>query len=92
MKTKMKALLVVGTLAVMSTLAVREASAQVHNLSGPYQCIRNCAGPGTAFVTQNGWELNLVNEIGQPSRAWVDWPGHIWPSTGTRARFIRRTA
>jgi hypothetical protein len=22
--------------------------------------------------------LNLVNEIGQPSRAWIDWPGHLW--------------
>jgi hypothetical protein len=31
-----------------------------------------------AFVTQYGWELNLVNEVGQPVRAWVDWPGHIW--------------
>ena len=35
-------------------------------------------GPGPAFVTQNGWELNLVNEAGQPSRAWIDYPGHIW--------------
>jgi len=78
MKIKMMALAVVSTLVVMSTLAVSSASAQVYNLSGPYQCIRNCMGPGAAFVTQNGWELNLVNEVGQPSRAWVDWPGHIW--------------
>jgi hypothetical protein len=49
-------------------------------LSGQFQCIAGCAGgsAGPAFVTQNGWDLNLVNEIGQPSRAWVDWPGHIW--------------
>ena len=49
-------------------------------LSGQFQCIAGCAGgsAGSAFVTQNGWDLNLVNEIGQPSRAWVDWPGHIW--------------
>ena len=49
-------------------------------LSGQFQCVQGCAGgvAGTAFVTQNGWELNLVNEIGQPSRAWVDYPGHIW--------------
>jgi hypothetical protein len=49
-------------------------------LSGQFQCVAGCAGglPGPAFVTQNGWELNLVNEIGQPSRAWIDWPGHIW--------------
>jgi hypothetical protein len=49
-------------------------------LSGQYQCIAGCAGgsAGPAFVTQNGWDLNVVNEIGQPSRAWIDWPGHIW--------------
>src|SRR6516165_6978828 len=48
-------------------------------LSGQFQCIAGCAGVGgPAFVTQNGWALNLVNEIGQPSRAWIDWPGHIW--------------
>jgi hypothetical protein len=49
-------------------------------LSGQFQCIAGCAvgSAGPAFVTQNGWDLNLVNEIGQPSRAWIDWPGHIW--------------
>lgn len=49
-------------------------------LSGQFQCIAGCAAgsAGPAFVTQNGWDLNLVNEIGQPSRAWVEWPGHIW--------------
>ena len=48
-------------------------------LSGQFQCIAGCAGVGgPAFVTQNGWDLNLVNEIGQPSRAWIDYPGHIW--------------
>ncbi len=49
-------------------------------LSGQFQCVAGCAGGvvGPAFVTQNGWDLNLVNEIGQPSRAWVDYPGHIW--------------
>ncbi len=47
-------------------------------LSGQFQCIAGCAGGGPAFVTQNGWDLNIVNEIGQPSRAWIDYPGHIW--------------
>jgi hypothetical protein len=49
-------------------------------LSGQFQCIQGCAGGlvGLAFVTQNGWDLNLVNELGQPTRAWIDWPGHIW--------------
>jgi len=63
----------------LSALAITAASAQVvPNLSGPYQCVQNCAGAGAAFVTQNGWNLNLTNEVGQPSRAWIDWPGHIW--------------
>jgi hypothetical protein len=56
------------------------APGQVLNLSGPFQCVEGCAGglPGTAFVTQNGWDLNLVNERGQPSKAWIERPGHIW--------------
>jgi hypothetical protein len=58
--------------------AATATSAQEVNLSGPYQCVVNSAGPGPATVTQNAWDLNLVNEIGVPSRAWVDWPGHIW--------------
>ena len=62
----------------LGALAATSARAQVLNLSGPFQCIQNCRGPGTAIVTQNGWDLNLVNEIGMPSRACVDWPGHIW--------------
>jgi hypothetical protein len=56
---------------------VTSASAQVP-LSGQYQCLQNCTGPSLAFVTQNGWDLNLVNEAGQPARAWIDYRGHIW--------------
>jgi len=60
--------------------AATGASAQVLNVSGQFRCVQGCAGglPGPAFVTQNGWEINLVNEVGQPSRAWIDYPGHIW--------------
>jgi hypothetical protein len=56
------------------------APGQVLNLSGQFLCVEGCTGgqPGLAFVTQNGWDINLVNELGQPTRAWVDWPGHIW--------------
>jgi len=56
------------------------APGQVLNLSGQFQCVEGCAGglPSAAFVTQNGWDLNLVNELGQPTRAWIDWSGHIW--------------
>jgi hypothetical protein len=65
---------------VVQTVATPLVSSGVGpGLSGQFQCIAGCAGVGgPAFVTQNGWDLNLVNEIGQPSRAWIDWPGHIW--------------
>jgi hypothetical protein len=74
MKTHWIALLALGG------LATTPASAQMlgPSLTGPYQCIENCAGTFAAYVTQNGWELNLTNEIGQPTRAWIDWPGHLW--------------
>jgi hypothetical protein len=65
---------------VVVTQAPAATPGQVLNLSGQFQCVEGCAGeqPGPAFVTQNRWDLNLVNEVGQPTRAWVDWPGHIW--------------
>ena len=65
---------------VVQTVAAPLVSSGIGpGLSGQFQCIAGCAGVGgPAFVTQNGWDLNLVNEIGQPSRAWIDWPGHIW--------------
>jgi len=64
--------------AVQTVVTPIVASGVGPGLSGQFQCVAGCAGGGPAFVTQNGWDLNLVNEIGQPSRAWVDWPGHIW--------------
>ena len=69
----------VATPAVQTVAAPLVSSGIGPGLSGQFQCIAGCAGVGgPAFVTQNGWDLNLVNEIGQPSRAWIDWPGHIW--------------
>jgi|HubBroStandDraft_4_1064222.scaffolds.fasta_scaffold194951_2 hypothetical protein len=65
-------------LVALSAFAATNAAAQGANFTGEYRCVQNCAGSGPAYVTQNGWDLNLVNEIGQPSRAWIDWPGHIW--------------
>src|ERR1700730_17840634 len=63
------------------TIAATQASAQGVNLTGQFRCVQVCA-PGLqgqpAFVTQNGSNLNMLNEAGDPSRAWVDWPGHIW--------------
>jgi len=59
-------------------LMIGGAAAQVAFLTGQYQCVQNCLGSGLAYVTQNGWDLNLVNEAGMPSRAWIDYQGHIW--------------
>jgi hypothetical protein len=69
-------------IALSATLAATAASAQdLVNLTGRYVCVQQCtaAAPGQfAFVTQNGWELNMVTEAGVPSRAWVNYPGRLW--------------
>jgi hypothetical protein len=64
--------------AMSAALVATEASAQV-NLTGRWQCVQLCAAGGQfAFITQNGWELNVVNDVGEASRAWVDYPGRLW--------------
>jgi hypothetical protein len=78
----MKGLSVLAMIAVFGTaMAGTDASAQAVNLSGQFRCVQVCA-PGLqgrpAFVTQNGYNLSLLNEAGEPSRAWIDWSGHIW--------------
>jgi hypothetical protein len=71
-----------GALAILAALMATSASAQVQgvDLNGRYQCVLLCLGaPGNpAFITQNGWELNILNDVGEPSRAWVNYPGRIW--------------
>jgi hypothetical protein len=66
-----------SAVAVMATLVPSDASAQGLNLSGRWQCVALCLGPpgSIAFITQYGWELNVVNDAGESSRAWVDYPG-----------------
>jgi hypothetical protein len=66
--------------ALASTLIATEASAQFVNLTGPYQCVQGCQpGPtGPAFITQNGWDMNVTNEFGETSHGWIDYNGHIW--------------
>lgn len=60
-------------LALLTTNALAQPAV---NLTGTYRCVQGCA-PGfegrTAFVTQNGWDLNLVTESGVAIRAWFDW-------------------
>jgi hypothetical protein len=64
-----------------AALVATDASAQGVNLTGRWQCVQLCTAPGPnqfSFITQNGWELNIVNDAGEASRAWVDYPGRIW--------------
>jgi hypothetical protein len=70
--------LFLSVLAAWVALAATDASAQWVDLAGQYRCVQNCRGDQPAFVSQSGRELNLVNEAGEPSRAWIDWAGHIW--------------
>jgi len=67
----------------LSALSVTTADAQPVNLSGQYVCVQACrfglAG-NPAYVTQNGNDINLLNEAGESARAWIDWlsSGRIW--------------
>lgn len=66
--------LAIGMLAAVA--ATTGASAQSVNLSGKYRCIQMCRMGlvgNPAYITQNGPELNLLNEAGEASRAWPDW-------------------
>lgn len=67
----------VGALAAsVAVLAATEASAQAVNLTGAYKCVQICQSGfvgNSAYVTQNGPDLNLLNEAGEPARAWPDW-------------------
>jgi hypothetical protein len=68
-------------LAMIAALAATDASAQGVNLTGQFRCVQLCSAGlqgQPAYVTQNGGSLNLLNEAGEPSRAWIDWSGHIW--------------
>jgi hypothetical protein len=67
---------------VLAAILAPEASAQMVNLTGEYRCVQACGGGpigAPAYVTQNGWDLNVLSQAG-PSRAWVDWfsPSRIW--------------
>ncbi len=69
-------------MAAAGAFAATSGIAQVAgvDLNGQYQCVTGCIGApdSLAHVTQNGWELNIVDEAGRASRAWVNYPGRIW--------------
>jgi hypothetical protein len=72
---------VLSAIAMSAALVATGASAQGVNLTGRYVCVAMCT-PGLqgqfAFITQNGSELNLVNDAGEASRGWINQPGRIW--------------
>jgi hypothetical protein len=74
--------MMLGAIAFVTVLSATAATAQVRgvDLNGRYQCIAVClGGQGSfAYVTQYGWELNMVNDAGLASRAWVNYPGRLW--------------
>ncbi len=72
--------LVLVAIGLSATVLASGASAQGINLSGQWQCVASCLAPqgSFAYITQNGWNFNVVNEAGMASRAWLDYPGHIW--------------
>jgi hypothetical protein len=78
----MKALFIAMVLSV--TVWASGASAQGVNLSGQWQCVALCLAPpgGIAYITQYRWDLNVL--AGVPSRAWIDYPGHIWFQIGNQ--------
>ncbi len=85
--------IIFGAIALASVVAASDASAQGINLSGPWQCLASCLAPqgSLAYITQNGWNLNIVNEAGMHRE-----PGSIirdtYGSTGrTKARFTPPT-
>jgi len=63
-----------AALAAASMFTATAASAQIANLSGAWRCVEKCRAPAAApaVITQNGPNLNLVNEFGEPTRAWPD--------------------
>src|SRR3978361_1486140 len=74
---------IMSAIAIVGSFVATDASAQGVNLTGQWQCVELCMGPpgSLAFLTQYGWQLNMVSEAGVPSRAWVDYPGRIWIET-----------
>ena len=78
--------IVCAAMSLLTTVVASGAWAQGVNLSGPWHCVAQCLAPqgSFAFITQYGWDLNLVNEAGVTSRAWIDYPGHIWFPIGNQ--------
>jgi hypothetical protein len=70
----------VVSLVFLAAFGAVEASAQPVNLTGRYRCVVACP-PGftgaRAYITQNGWAVNVLTETGVPGRGWMNWV-RIW--------------
>lgn len=79
-------------LAILISFNPTGASAQLQDISGRYRCVQLCKGgsAGPAFITHayNGFDFDLVNEAGEPARAWIDWPGHMWIANWNEGAFF----
>ena len=85
--------MILSAVAVMAGLVATDASAQSVNLTGRWQCVASCAAPpgNFAFITQNGWEINMVSDMGVASRAWFNWLGRIWVERANEGAIIPPT-
>jgi hypothetical protein len=63
-------IIIVGCLVALGLMS-SPASADIANLTGHYICVKNCNGMlrHSAYVTQNGWDLNLLTGANEPLRA-----------------------
>jgi len=83
---------------MLAAVAASSASAQSLNLTGAYRCVEACRGGlvgAPTFITQNGPQLNLLNEAGEASRAWPDWfapATRIWVEKTAMGPSTLRTA
>ena len=70
----------VVSLVFLAAFGAVEASAQPVNLTGRYRCVVACP-PGftgaPAYITQNGWAVNVLTERGVPGRGGMNWV-RIW--------------
>jgi len=76
-------------LAMIAALAATDASAQGVNLTGQFRCVQLCSAGlqgQPASSPRTAETMNLLNEAGEPSRAWIDLSGHIWAENLARGR------
>ena len=76
MQRAMTMLAVAMAMFATDAMFATNAMAQDNYLTGQYRCVQLCR-PGyelaPAYITQNGGELNIVDEAGIGARAYLDW-------------------